>query len=621
MPKKSEINHVLICCTILFVSSGPLALAKANELRGPASFKDNCRKLLTNLLDKVNRNTYLDPRPILENYVDYDLPKVPPEKIHQFYDPETPIKENIELPSKVEGELFIGELGEELPKNSPITLRSNGNYSKGVEIQGSSFSRNSRVSRRYEFKYSKGADDFIKNKSLRKDIPELYKERIKSALDQTTSTLLRDIENGDELAKRQFQLVNEVIDTGVLYAKKLKPAEIESFKHQRDLIDALLENPKLLNKLQNKGFDLSSYIRGTIDSDMGKQSIYKELLTISSPKSDMLFDFLKGAGPMESSKVLTEILQDMGYPLGKTILNARVSNDTLRNIIKENPILTGYLHEYPGMSEAILAFEKKIITRNQFKRQIQANLFHNGPSAGFWNLLENSFIPGSFKSKGNQDDIAKIFGNTIYDSTDGESPVLAPKYGSPFTFESFVGTFFDRMSQGTRGGYLKIGREKESFTEPMENIRDLLIEFNPQGTLSQLDVLKKGALNSKRLLPEQKEILVDIINQGIERLTKFKEFASKHFKMPTDENGKIIQPVQKLEITNPDTNERNIFEIEKDMEGKSVGYKYSRFNKFGEHEISSHFDAEYSGHMIRELANDVLKTEEVLFGDPLTSFK
>ena len=471
----------------------------------------------------------------------------------------------------------------------------------------------------------------LKSKKVIDGIGDDYAKLIDDSLDHPTSTLLRGVSNSSDLAKRQRQLIEEAIETGMLYGKKLPPKELESLKHQKDLLDAVLENPEMMKKLREEGFDFDGFIRGTADSDMGKLEVYRKLLTDASPKSDLMFDFLKGKGPAKATEALGEVLEDMGFEKGQFLFNSKLDNADIRDTFGKLPVLTGYLHELPGMSDAVMAYSKGLIGKEQFKAQLRANLFHNGPSDGFWNLLEGTFIPGAAKGGGHQATMADLFSGGVFDVSKGKGSTVRPNYGAPSSFESFVGTFYDRMSQGTKGGYLKINEEL-SFMPPLDNVRNLVVQENATWTLQQLNRLKAMAGDAKSLRPHEQRRVREMIDTGMDRIKAQQSRMEGLIKFPVDDAGKVIKPPQAMEITHKVRkrqgrnyryeSHKETFEVSKvDDKGAPLEYKRVLYNKSGEVKSSETLSPQDAWGRIKKSTKEVLDREEAYHGNPMTELK
>lgn len=356
-----------------------------------------------------------------------------------------------------------------------------------------------------------------------------------------TDLAIKNSSNSEDFLIASWARVIDGLESGRLFGKQLTDKELTSLSHQKDLLDAIVENPNLLKRLNDLGFDIEAYMRGTLDSDMGKLSAYQELFLTPSRKSDQLIDFMQGNAPRKSKRVIDQVLDEIGYPKDKRhFINPNLSKDEVRLYFNEVKAFLGYYHEFPGMIDAVLAFEKGILKESEFRSQLLANLFHNGPDEGFWKLLGKVIIPNT------QGDltVSKFFKETIFEEV---STGATLSYGNPTTFESFIAVFFDRMSQGSKGGYLKIDHEL-AFMEPMDNVRNLVLEESIDWTIDQLGALKKYALQSTRLTEKQRVLVVSLADQGSQRLKSYQSNMAELIQMPRGLDGKVVKPVQEMTI-------------------------------------------------------------------------
>ncbi|MCR9204985.1 MAG: hypothetical protein NXH75_10430, partial [Halobacteriovoraceae bacterium] len=186
-----------------------------------------------------------------------------------------------------------------------------------------------------------------------------------------------------------------------------------------------------------------------------------------------------------------------------------------------HPILLGYFHEFPGMIDAVLAFELNKLSKTEFKNQVLVNLGHSGPSAGYWKYLEEVLIPKALSDK--KEVLDDVFQGTQYQiEKHGDAH---PHYFSPTSFESYVSTFFDRMSQCTRGGYIKIDYEISG--NPLNAVWNLLLNDNNKGTVKQLNLLKKQMEESPHFSEEKKKFFIKLSNSGIQYLKRYLKFLKK----------------------------------------------------------------------------------------------
>jgi hypothetical protein len=279
------------------------------------------------------------------------------------------------------------------------------------------------------------------------------------------------------------ELVEEVRSVVETFKSKPLLKERASGAHQEDVFNFALGNKASMEKL---GIDAQALELAIARSDQGKISDYTELFTDYSLKSEFMFDVLRGQGETKSAGALKRVLAEAGFG-DRTILtaNSGLTNAQLREVFKNVKVLQGFLHELPGMTDTCLAFEFGIITEKQFKAEILGNLSHNGPQEGFWKLITEVFVPGAL-SKSELPGAKEFFEGTIFEGVDGKV-----KYSGPRSAEGVVHTIGDRLSQGTRGGVVKLYHEIVSFTPPVTAVADLLIN-NQKLTMKQFELLKKN---------------------------------------------------------------------------------------------------------------------------------
>lgn len=354
-----------------------------------------------------------------------------------------------------------------------------------------------------------------------------------------------------------------------LTGKNLTEAEIYSLKHQHDLV-SLLSNPETNRILKSMGVDVEGLARGILDSDLGKLGSYKKILTEKSPASDQLLNILKGSDQTSAAgKAFSEFFQEHGLG-AKRFFNKDLSADEIRQVIKEKPILTGFMHEAPGISEAIEDLNQGRITAQQFKSRLGANLFHNGPQAGFWDQLTDGFVPVALKS----DLEKKFFKNTVFEGETSITGLVRPIYPSPVTKEGLVHTMADRLSQGTAGGNIKIftelggsklsdnmavkiGEMANPFgpgtTNGMNMFRDLLegnplqnLKSNPAKTLEQLKALENHARTSTFIAGAEKADYLNLLKSAQNRMLAFHDFMKPpQLEMVKDASGSVEKIILK----------------------------------------------------------------------------
>lgn len=328
-------------------------------------------------------------------------------------------------------------------------------------------------------------------------------------------------------------------------AKKEK--EILSGDHVQDLID-FSKTKQGLALAEKLGLDVEHLRMGLLDSDLGKNLKGWQVKVLDkSDESEELLNVLTGRSKSIAGDAMREILDEAGMG-GKTFLSKNLSNDQLREIIKKNGAMQGFLHEVPGMGSAIDDFlTKKIITKEQFKIRMKTNLFHNGPHTGFWgDQFADKIVPNSM---GNADDLTKtFFKDTLFDRGPNKDGIHAPLYPGSLSSEGVYHTLIDRLSQGTRGGMIKIFAEVAGdayetnrkvplgqilmFGKPPNGLNSLtdLVMKSPFETERQMAMLQKHTEALKKaghLNVSQQKALEKMIEDGRERLNVQNRFISE----------------------------------------------------------------------------------------------
>ncbi|MBK23078.1 MAG: hypothetical protein CME70_03640 [Halobacteriovorax sp.] len=312
-------------------------------------------------------------------------------------------------------------------------------------------------------------------------------------------------------------------------------AEQSSIQHQKDVV--LSVRGKLKLELEKSGFSFVNYKKGVIDSDMGKLPEFKKLLYEKSEKSDQLLSFLKLQGGEKSKKVLAEVLEK--FPVKqRALLNPALSNDQLRALFKKHPVLQHYLHEFPGMADPLHFFQTGLITREEFKKQLLTNMFHNGPHAGFWKFYSEGTIPGLV---GKDPKAKNFFLNTAYEGEKTKNGFISPRYPGPLSYEGYVHVVFDRLSQGTKGGVEKIFAEIRKFPgqSDVEKMASLLFD-NPPGTLEQLSALYDLAEEDPYLNENERKAIKKLIQDTQSRLNLYIAFVARHFELKIEKNIPVL---------------------------------------------------------------------------------
>lgn len=321
-----------------------------------------------------------------------------------------------------------------------------------------------------------------------------------------------------------------------LESKAVLPGEKSSVLHQHDLVN-LQDSPYMTGVMKKADLNREQMTMGILDSDVGKlKSEWDRLVLNKTAESDKLLNVLAGRGSSPSARGMREIFGDAGF--GEKSFLPPLRNDELRAVFASSKELRNYLHEAPGMSAAIQDVDAGRITLAQFKTRIKANLFHNGPSAAFWKFFGDVLVPGSL---GKGDRVGKeFFRGSIFEG-DTKNGVVHPVYPSPISAEGVVHTFEDRLSQGTRGGMLKIfnelGGEKfvgnqnlpiKDFPMGANTSYEMLIH-NPEQTLEQMDKLRESSRSMTQLSGIQKQTFDEMILKGEGRLRIQNDYLKSHF--------------------------------------------------------------------------------------------
>lgn len=448
---------------------------------------------------------------------------------------------------------------------------------------------------------------------------------------------LLKINNLGKVKKTDLQITNAV----QIYENKLKnqdnkltPAELASFRHQLDLL-AAFKNPEIVRRLGLPDSELEGLIQGVIDSDAGKLGSYKALLIQPSERSNVLFNVLKGQDKSPAGKAFQEFMHENGMT-DKGLLNQKLSNDQIREVFNAAPAFQGYLHELPGISEAIDDLNRGRIKPEQFKKRIGANIFHNGPKAGFWELFNDTLLPTHMKSSFVQNNIAdkdalnNFFENTAFQGERVNDLVL-PKYSSPITKEGIIHTNFDRLSQGTSGGNSKIFLEffnktlvdksntkmgdlkNPSGQNGLTSYRDILIGnplakpnpvlSNSQMTAKQFDALSEVINKSDKLKGKEKTKLLEISRASRDRTLAFDDYVKQYADFKTEADGSVSR------IILEDSNGKYIGGITKDTPADEAIQLFEKF--YNQEEL-------LNGDPMKDLMKPriLTKTEKAAYGLP-----
>ncbi len=368
---------------------------------------------------------------------------------------------------------------------------------------------------------------------------------------------LRKVEGKDGQAR--IEVLRHEVQAGQLSA-----AEARSLDHQQDVIRSIDTSPgaaRILNDAENlkhSGLHKEEYLRavaaGIDDSDFGKRTQGVELFLKESADSNLLLNVLSGKKFQEgtdgfaSQKALRELLDEAGFS-GKWLLNQNLSANEIRQAANEARVLTGFLHEFPGMVNAIKDYEKALkLAPNAasrarvtsfFKERIKANLFHNGPESGFWSRITTLFVPGAL-SKAPTNSTKSFFDGTVFKSVDGKL-----QYPGPLNSAGVVHATADRLSQGTGGGMLKIYDEIAGFTAPTEIVRQMVWD-NPTGTIEQLKHLAQIANNTPHVSAGTREMMTRNVALAATRVADFQSTIQQRIKKVFNADGSV--DATKIEI-------------------------------------------------------------------------
>jgi hypothetical protein len=434
---------------------------------------------------------------------------------------------------------------------------------------------------------------------MRTNIPREMRQSLQQSSHHITSQSL----------KSEIKSPNSILNK-IMNVLAKSQAENLSLSHQDDVIQAV-NNPKLKKSLSKLGFDFKAYVKGVIQSDKGKLKAYKDLLTNQSAKSDLLLNVLKGDKNSKSAKALKELLEQSGLK-PPHLLNPSLTNKELREIFKENPKLINFLHELPGISDAIMAFEAGKISKKEFLNQIKVNLFHNGPNEGFWKFFSQNLIPqdlakGSRKTK-------RFFENTVFAGKKNADGVIVPQYRSPISLEGNVHLLFDRVSQASQGGILKIFEELAQTVKanPIVHMKTVLTD-NLNGTLKQLDAIKDQA--SKTLSDKEYNLFYDLVKQAKNRIKQNQRYLAKNIKF-NDLGGGVNNMVVKMPFNSP-YSEIRIFK----SGNNNTRVTYMPKKKGTKMLTRGYSNPDEANKFVSETIQEVLKREEALNGNPMTTIQ
>jgi hypothetical protein len=282
-------------------------------------------------------------------------------------------------------------------------------------------------------------------------------------------------------------------------------AEKLSALHQLDLLRVL--NSDAGKKLKELGLNPVVFTLGVVDSDKGKLSSYQSLFKDPSEKSDFMISTMLGQTSPELQNVevvsaISEVLaESFGFPTNTYFLNPSLKVLQIQKLFSAAPILVSWMHEWPGITDSAELYLRKVISRDEFKEVLMVSLFHNGPQEGFWKKMTEDFVPTRLAKEAEPQPAKETelqFAKELYYQTVYTAPSRFGKrrdtggalsYPTPVGFTALVHVIFDRLSQGTRGGLLKIFKELGDGRPLEEKVLELLTQTSSL-TLKQLGFLK-----------------------------------------------------------------------------------------------------------------------------------
>lgn len=269
-----------------------------------------------------------------------------------------------------------------------------------------------------------------------------------------------------------------------LLEKAATSKEHRSLIHQIGAQDAAIRLRPFMPKMTDE--DFAAMLWGMKDSDMGKLPHGVEILKGNSQDSERLFKILSGKaeGLSVRDREAQEIIKTLA---GGNLLSPDLSVAQLQNAIEVAPSLLGYLHELPGMLDAINDYKVERISKENFKIRIQANLFHNGPDEGYWRMLRENIVNPSLAKV----DLSHFFKGTVFENG----------YPSPTNIYSAWHTLLDRLDIATGDGHFKIRAETAAFL-PLPKLFEELQNSTAEGAVAQLkflgDIGKKIFANTSK---------------------------------------------------------------------------------------------------------------------------
>ncbi len=306
--------------------------------------------------------------------------------------------------------------------------------------------------------------------------------------------------------------------------------ETLSVSHQMDLVVAT-ESYAGKKAFANLGMNLRQTQMGIMASDAGKMvEVWTQKILTPTAASDEVLKVLSGQSQSAAGNAMKQIFEQAGMK-GKSLLNGDLAPSALREVFEKNPrLMMGYLHELPGLADAITAVNAGSISVADFQALVSASLFHNGPNAGFWKFFGDELVPQMLGDSG--DEVTKkFFKNTVFEGATNSKGVIVPNYPSPISKEGVFHTVVDRLSQASRGGFTKIYMEmgNPSGKKGLDTLHELLIK-NPKGTIEQLQALDKHVGTMASLAEKERKGLSVITNDAVARLELQQKFYDVSYK-------------------------------------------------------------------------------------------
>ncbi|MEM7645588.1 MAG: hypothetical protein AAF203_01650 [Pseudomonadota bacterium] len=337
-----------------------------------------------------------------------------------------------------------------------------------------------------------------------------------------------------------------------LEASANKDKEKLSVRHQEDLV-AATHSVAANEAIDKAGIDRKSLVYGKLDSDVGKSAhAWDRNFMLPSKRNNDFILALQGRGPHGH---LFQKIFDKHYR-GRSLLPRDQTPAEIRRVLADRNVNTpnpikNYLHEIPGMGNALDDLLAGKISEVEFEKRIMANLGHNGPHEGFWGFFGETIL-GQFTLRPGIPNEGRFFAGTIFDDGPNNRGVYAPRYRLPVSVEGFFHTVVDRISQGTRGGITKLFSEiGGNALEKKPNIRlgeltiptpdknglgvlRSLLTTNPTNTVAQMNKIIQGLDNPNRrpqFSPAQTQALRDYTVTAKKRLEDQNRFIAENMRV------------------------------------------------------------------------------------------